>query len=133
MDKEKMMELQLLEQQLQTIGQNVEALDNNLGELKGVHKNIDEFKDLKKGDKILVPLANGLFASATLNDSKHLKVNVGASVMVTKDLEGAKNIISEQVSELEKYKSEAEKYYQELYSKMALMQQELMKEETLNK
>ncbi len=129
MNKEKVMEYQILEQQMQALTQNLQNIENNLEEINKIITTLNDFKTLKKGDNILVPVANGIFAEATLQDSKNLKVNVGSNVVVKKDVEGAKKIMDEQIKDLEKYREETMEYYNTMYAKMQTLQQELVKEQ----
>lgn len=129
LDNEKMMEYQMLEQQMQSIGKNLEQLEANIDEINRVEKTIDDFKELKKGDKILVPISSGIFAEATLDNVKTLKVNVGANVLTEKDPEKTKKLIAEQKKELEGHKAETMSYFEQMYTKLASLQTELSKEE----
>lgn len=124
-DKEKMMEYQMLEQQLNTLGQNLENIENNLEEIRSIIQSLEEFKEVKKGDDILVPLANGIFAEATINNVKKLKVNVGSKVVLEKSIDETKKIMEDQISDLEEFREESEKYYMDMYNKMQEIAQQL--------
>ncbi|NQU98476.1 prefoldin subunit alpha [Candidatus Woesearchaeota archaeon] len=126
MNQEKIMEYQLLEQQFQQLNTNIQNIDQNIADIKAIMNTLDEFKKLKKGDTIQVPVANGIFAEATLDNSDKLKVNVGSNVIVDKSPEDAKKMMEEQIKDLEKYKEETMQYYEQMYMKLQALQQEMM-------
>jgi len=128
MDKNKVMEYQMMEQQIQSLSQNLQQIDQNLQQIQEITTTLDEFKTLKKGDKILVPVANGIFANATLDDVSSVRVNVGSNTVVKKDPDSAKKIMTDQIEELQKYKQEAVQHYSEMQVRMQGLQQELMTE-----
>lgn len=133
MDKNKIIEYQLLEQQIQQLDNNLRNIDQNIEDINTILKTLDDFKKLKKGDSILVPVANGIFAEANLKASGKLKVNVGSNIVVDKDVEGTKKMMEEQIKELEKYKAETVQYYETMYQKMQLLQGEMIKEQEKEK
>ncbi|MBU0471268.1 MAG: prefoldin subunit alpha [Nanoarchaeota archaeon] len=126
MNKEKVLEYQMIEQQFQQLNANLENIEQNIQEIKSIIKVLEDFKKLKKGEKLLVPLANGIFAEATLDNSEKLKVNVGSNIVVDKNPDSAKKMMEEQIVELEKYKEETMHYYDQLYLKLQSIQQEMM-------
>lgn len=130
MDKNKFVEYQMIEQQIQSMSQNMENLEKSMEDLQNLLTTLDEFKSLKKNDKLLISVANGIFAEATLQNPENLIVNVGNNVTVKKNIENSKKMIQEQITDLEKYKEESMESYQTLYNKLALLQQELMNSET---
>lgn len=129
MNKNKIIEYQLLEQQIQQLDNNLRNIDQNIEDINTILKTLDDFKKLKKGDSILVPVANGIFAEASLKDSGKLKVNVGSNIVIEKDIEGTKKMMEEQTAELEKYKAETVQYYETMYLKMQSLQSEMVKEQ----
>lgn len=129
MDKEKIMQYQLFEQQIQALDQNIQNIESNLEEINKITTTLDEFKELKKGDKILVPISNGIFAKATLDDVTSLRMNVGSNIVVKKDPDSAKKMMEEQIKELEQYKDEAVAQYSDMQVKFHTLQQELIAEQ----
>ncbi|MBC8494757.1 prefoldin subunit alpha [archaeon] len=133
MDQEKVMEYQMIEKQIQQLSQTLQSIESNAEEINKIIKSLDDFKNLKKGDKILVPVANGIFAEATLENVDKLKVNVGNHIVVDKNVEGAKKIIEVQLKDLEQYKEETVQYYEQMYEKIQELQHDLMKKEAGSK
>ena len=129
MDKNKIIEFQLMEQQIQQMDNNMQNIEQNIKDIDSILKTLDDFSKLKKGDKLMVPVANGIFAESTLTGTGKLKVNVGSNIVVDKDVEETKKMMSEQVVELENYKAETVHYYDQMYQKMQLLQAEMVKEQ----
>ena len=49
-----------------------------------------------------MPLSSGIFAKASIKSSSELLVNVGANVVVKKDIASAKKLIQRQMEEVKK-------------------------------
>lgn len=98
--KEKYMHLQMLDQQIKSAQQQVQALEQQISELKNILTALDEFKNLKINDAILVPLATGIYFNAKIQNIEELMVNVGANVTVKKDNESTKKLVEQQIVEI---------------------------------
>ncbi|MAG39162.1 prefoldin subunit alpha [Candidatus Woesearchaeota archaeon] len=120
--KERMMEYQFLEQQIQNLNNNLNSIEQNLIEIKSMIKTLVEFKSLKKGDKIKASLSNGIFAEAVLRNTKNLQVNVGGQVVVSKTVDETKEMLETQLEELEKYRKQTMSYYNEIYARLEQIQ-----------
>ena len=129
MNQEKLMEFQMMEQQLQQLNQNLQNLEAQRSDLMINMDNLDKFKEIKVGNKILFPVANGIFAEAELKNNSSFRVNVGNGVVVGKTVDEAKTLIEEQVSEINKYLDETVNYQQQIYQRMHEIKQDLKKEQ----
>ena len=98
--QETYMEYQMIEQHTKQFQKQLESMTQQMLEMKATVNSLDEFSNVKKGQKILVPLSSGLFANATIEDTSQLLVNVGAGVVVTKDIKSAQNLISGQIEQM---------------------------------
>ncbi|HSU73048.1 MAG TPA: hypothetical protein VLJ21_04340, partial [Candidatus Binatia bacterium] len=78
----KYLELQVLNQKMQQVQEQVQQLEQQIVEVDKVSQNLDEFSKVKPGAESLIPVANGLFAKATLLETQTLVVNVGSNVAV---------------------------------------------------
>jgi len=129
--RKKYMELQLLQQKMQQVQQQMEELDQQTVQIDATGKSLDEFKEVKEGTEILVPVANGVFARAKVTDTQQLLVNVGASINVQKSVPDVKILMSEQVKELKQLQEDLGKQLQqmaEMAEKAQTELQELVKE-----
>ena len=110
--------------EMQMINSHIEQLDNNLmqileqiEEVNTILNALDDIKEVKKENDILVPIANGIFAKAKLSENSKFVVNVGQNTLVEKNVEETKELISKQLIELEQYKELIEKELEKLTEK----------------
>ncbi len=64
--------------------QNVEMIDANLAELRMVKESLEQVRNLKQENEILVPLGAESFARAKIIDTEKVIVGIGAEVAVKK-------------------------------------------------
>ncbi len=104
--KEKYMQMQMIDQQIQGLQKYMETFDQQLVDIKSLVDSIKEFSQLKKGDEILAPIASGVFLKAKLEDNSELLVNVGNGVVVNKTIAETIALLQSQEKELLSYRSE---------------------------
>lgn len=96
------MEFQVLEQHIKQLQKQLEAVTQQLIELTITGNSLDEFNKINSGKEIFVPLSSGIFAKANVKDTSELLVNVGANVVVKKDVASTKKLIQKQMEEIKK-------------------------------
>ncbi|MBI2176080.1 prefoldin subunit alpha [Candidatus Woesearchaeota archaeon] len=101
--KDKYAELRLASVQIKQLQQQLEALDEKRQELGNAITSLDELKGSQKKAKMLAPVTEGMFISATLDSSEELIVNVGGNVCVRKTVEEAKGMLKEKQQEISGY------------------------------
>ena len=114
---------QMIEQQAQQLQQYLQVFDQQLLELRTIIKSLKEFNELKKGDSILAPVANGMFVKAKLEEASTLRINVGAGVVVSKTVEEAVKMMESQESEIIQYRSDALAKLEELLRQPEALQE----------
>jgi len=87
---EKYLEMQILDQQLKQVNQQLLNLDNQTLELQRIEENLGDLKETKNGTELLVALGGGIFSRAELKDNKTVLMNVGANVVIEKDIPSSK-------------------------------------------
>ncbi len=119
MSKEKLQEkyvlYQLLQQNLETLRQQLEMVERQFIETKTTEQ---VFKDLKSGkgnDDVLIPLGSGCYGKGRVMDTKNFLVGVGANIMTQKTMKSAELFLQERERELEN----ASREIQEHMSKVA--------------
>lgn len=105
-DQQKMIEMQLLEQDIQQIQKNIQAIEQQTLDIELIKKNLDEFSGIKKDSESLMTIANGIFVKSKILDTKELLVNVGSNVIVKKSVSDTKILLDEQAKELNKYREQ---------------------------
>ena len=117
---EKVMEFNLLENQLRQIEQQIVLIDQQINHQRDTIKNLDEFKKIQKGAESFLPLSEDILVKATITDNENLLVNVGGKTLLRKNVEEIKKIIQKQISKLENIRNE-------LGSEIDLILQELIR------
>ena len=100
--KDLYMQFQLVDQQIKQMQKQLEMVTHQLIELDSTSSSLDEFGRIQSGKEILVPMSSGIFAKANVKDTSELLVNVGANVVVKKDISSTKRLIQKQVEEVRK-------------------------------
>src|SRR3989338_4487809 len=88
--EKKYTELQFISQQMKQIQNQLLLLNNQIQELTHLQQSMTEFKELKDGTEIKISIGSGIYADAILKSNNSLLVNVGAGVVVKKDIESTK-------------------------------------------
>lgn len=95
-------EFQMLNQHIKQLQNQLEAITQQMMELAGTRNSLDEIEKVKEGKEVFVPLSSGIFVKANIKDTSDMLVNVGANVVVRKDIASTKNLIQRQMEEMKK-------------------------------
>ena len=120
-------EFQLLNQQIQQLEKQNEALNNNLMELVMTSQSLDDFRQIKEKTEIFVPLNSGIFAKAELKKADELIVNVGANVAVKKDISSTKKLVERQLEQLRDIRERMASDLKKLTMQGGMIEEELQK------
>ncbi|MCB9362685.1 prefoldin subunit alpha [Candidatus Woesearchaeota archaeon] len=116
--KQKFFELQNLEKQLKQIKEEVLKVEDQIIELHKVVNILDETKSLHTGDEILVPVSNGIFIKAKVEDSSRFIVNIGASSASEKSYEDMQRLLEHQSKELAGYQQQLQALHDETENRL---------------
>ncbi len=97
-------ELKALDDEIKKLNSHLENLDEQISDLNSSKIVVNKFSELKKGDDLRVPLTSGIYAKASLSNSKKLMINVGAGVTVEKSVDEITKILDSQITELVSYR-----------------------------
>ena len=100
--QEMYMEFQMLDQHIKQLQQQLQAITQQLMEFESTSMSLEDLQKVPQGKEIFVPLSSGIFTKATIKDTSELLVNVGANVIVQKDIASTKKLIANQVEEIRK-------------------------------
>jgi len=123
--QEKVVQLQMVHQQLKQFQQQMQMLEQQMLELDNTKAALEELGAVEKGKDIYVPLAQGIFAKAKWDSDGTFLVNVGAATAVEKDSESVKKMVEEQQQEAAKIKEEMVKQVEKLVSHAHGLENEL--------
>jgi len=124
---EKYMELQIFEQQLKQVNQQLLNLDNQLLELQRIEENLGDLTETKKNTELLVALGGGVFSKTELTDNKTVLMNVGANIIIEKDIPSSKEVIGHQIDQIKTVMKQLEQEFQVLAANSQTIQQDLQK------
>lgn len=114
MEKEEIIEAEVLKRQIEQIEQYFLALEQNIIEIEKTIEYIEYFSKMEGGEKIIFPIVKGIFAEAIYKKKDKVKINVGNGVVVEKTLEDSKRLLEEKKKELEQQHSLLIKEYDKM-------------------
>ena len=119
------MELNELNQNAKQLQNQLDVITHQLLDLNATSNSLDEFNKIEIGKEIFVPLSSGIFARASINDTSKLFVNVGAGVVVKKDIASTKKLIQRQIEELSKIQKQMVNELEKMLNHATNLEQEL--------
>ena len=96
------MEYKAIDEHIKQLQKQLEVLTNHLVEMHSTSSSLDDLDKIKKDKEMFVPISSGIFAKGTISNTSELLVNVGANVVVSKDIASAKKLIQHQIDEMKK-------------------------------
>jgi len=96
--------LSMMEQQMQQLQQQLQAVEDGINELESLDKGLDEIHG-STGKEILAQIGKGIYVKAKIA-SEELTVNVGENSFVNRDIKGTKKLIEGQISKLKDVEAE---------------------------
>lgn len=123
--EQRYMALKILDQQIKQTQKQFMLLEQQANELESTKEALDDLSKVEPGTEILVPIAHGVFAKATLSDGQRFIVNVGANTSVAKSSNDVKKIIEEQSIEIRKAEEEIGLQLEQLAGQAQSIEQEM--------
>ncbi len=123
----KYMEFQSLDKEIKEKYEQMQKFETQVQEINSVIEGLESIKEVKKGEGILVPISSGIFLKAKLEANQELLMNVGAGVVVSKNVEDAKRLLKEQIEKADKVKEKMSDQISKMVSKAIPLQEELKK------
>lgn len=114
---QKFKEMAELEQTIKAHQSMYENASRQLQQLQETIRSLKGFKELKGDEEILLPLANGIMASAKLKGNK-LFMNVGASIIKEKSVDEAITELVEQEAEIMQFLAKIEEEFNKLATRV---------------
>ena len=118
-------ELQELNQNVKHFQNQLDAITQQLLELAATSSSLEELNKIEVGKEIFVPLSSGIFVKAGIKDTSNLLVNVGANVVVKKDVISTKKLIQKQMDELKKIQNQMITDLEKMLSHASNLEQQL--------
>ena len=119
------MEYKEIDEHIKQLQKQLEVLTNHLVEMHSTNSSLEDLDKIKKDKEMFVPISSGIFAKGTINDTSELLINVGANVVVSKDIDSAKKLIQHQIDEMKKVHKRMVEELQNMAQKAAELEAQL--------
>jgi len=123
--QQRYIELQMLEKQIIQAQKQIQSLENQIIEINIIKQGLGDLETKEKDTEILTPISNGIFVKATLKDNNTLLVNVGANIVVEKNIEDTKKLLDHQLEEIKKFQARLISDFQKMNERMLRYEKEL--------
>jgi len=120
----KILEIRLFESQIAKLEQQMALLDQQIIELQSLQADLDAIKNVKNQD-ILAPLGRDVLIRAKLESVDSVLLNVGARVIVKKDIEGAKATLEKQKQSFLEARSDINKGMDNIIERIMQIEKEI--------
>ena len=129
--QEYLLKLQMLEQQANQFGEQLNVINQQIDELNLLKNNLLHL-DKSKEKEIYSEFGKGIFIKAKL-DSKDFLVDVGNKIYIPKNFKEISKIINEQIDKFEQIKPEISKRVEQINRQLDTLIEQARKEKTGNK
>lgn len=102
--QEILFKLSLIEQQMQNLHSQLQAVEKRMIELETLRIGLEEFND-SEGKEIIATLGNGIFTKAKIISDK-LIVDIGNKNLIKKNVKDTQKLIVKQIEKLKEAKKE---------------------------
>ena len=116
--REQMFEAEMIHQQLESLQEYLARVGKQITEVHQLKEALEQFRKVKQGDELLVPLAAGVFMKAIATEDSTLQVNVGKGVVVPKTIEGVHTMLDEQLAEMQQYEQQLQQQFEQLLARL---------------
>jgi prefoldin alpha subunit len=99
-------EFEMLQMQLENMNKQDELIRITLEEYTRARQALDELKDKKKGDKILVPIGANCWVHAELGDTSKAIASIGSNVAIGQKLDAIIERLDAQLEDIRKAQGE---------------------------
>jgi prefoldin alpha subunit len=99
--QQKMMELQIMNQQGEQLKGQLDQMEEQMNNLQRLEESLSSLEKEKIGNSMFTPISSGVFMRTSLEDNKKVLISVGAGVVVEKSLVDAKEMMKEQEKKME--------------------------------
>ena len=110
--------LQMMKQQLNTLAEQKNLINEKIAELAVSIDALKELKGIKEGQNIMTTLGSNVFVSADIQDIDKVLVNIGNGILARKSREDAINFLELRMTEIgdidKELTSEINRYVEEI-------------------
>jgi len=124
-DEERYLVLQQLQNEAEAIQRKIVELEIVDSQLEKTIESLEYFKSLDDGVEALMNLGGGVFAYVDVKNAKKLLVDVGAGVVVEKDVGDAIEFLKKKRNDIKKSVTNLEQVLQQIADRARQIQKEL--------
>ena len=99
--QEKLMFYQLLQANMETMKEQAVLLQHKFVELESARQAVEDIQKAKQLNDTLIPLGSGIYMHGRITEGKKMLVDVGAGVLLNKDMESSLEVIEDKKKEIE--------------------------------
>ena len=124
--KQKLLELQVLDEHIKEVQQQFVLVSQKTKELNDIVEALSDLNSLKTDSEMLAQIGQGVFVKAKLGDTKDVVMNIGADTAIECSAEEAKKIIQEQATKLQSYLSKIKEKLEQAAMYAQSVQQDIL-------
>ena len=114
--------LQSTATELQRLQHYLQALEEQTMEVAKALESIEQIQQEKEGTQAYVPLTNGIYIKAKLEDTKEFLINAGNNIITAHTPQEAAKLLQEQQAELEKAQEQLSERFSSIYQEYLRLQ-----------
>ncbi len=119
------LQFQQVQEQLQHFNAFLEELLGKKQNILGIIKALEDMSKTKPGQKMLVPLSNGIFVESSIQNTAEVIVNVGSDVCVKKPISETIKLLRKRGADVQKNIAEIEEAIEQLRGMELQLSEEL--------
>ena len=127
--KSKIIEFQILNQQVPQLHEQIQVINNNIQELQILKNSLEELESVRKDQEILIPLGQGIFTKGNIINPDELITNVGSNILIEKNLKDTKDTIKINILNLSKALERTEEEISRNIEKLQGLQKEIIEKD----
>lgn len=124
---EKYILYQILAQNMESLKQQMQLVEQQLFELNSTLMSVDELKKMDDKNEIFLPLGGGCFGKGKITENKRILVNVGSGIFINEDVEDARSLLGGRIREIERAGKEIEMQAEKIAGQMNELAVEIQK------
>jgi prefoldin alpha subunit len=122
--RELMFRGEMINQQLERLQDYMQRVNKQEAEVMLLKEALDQYERVQEGDKLLVPVAAGMFVKAKAVADKTIQVNAGQNIVVPKSVADVNKMLDEQLSEMRKYETELQQQFDAALAELQRIEKE---------
>ena len=124
--QKKLVEMNLLENQLGQLDQQFALLEKHISELQVLDISIEELSKTRKDQEFFAPIGNEIFVRSRIIEPEEVLINIGGKTMIKKKTAEAKKLIEERIAHANEIKDQVSEEMQLILNEMQGIQQEVI-------